>query len=290
MLRSVHERVWAFDVEWIPDPLAGRLVYNLPDSLTSPEEIMREMWRKGGATEKDPTPFLKTVLCRVVSVAAVERRVLDDGTIALTLMSLPRNPGDLAEQAEAHVVGTFLHALGEYRPQLVGFNSVDSDLKILTQRGFVLGLEAGRFCARPDKPWEGTDYFARSSEGNLDLKTILGGWGKAVPSLHELAVQSGIPGKMEVDGNQVASLWLAGELDRIVQYNQFDALTTYLLWLRLAHFAGQFDDGAYAEEERRVRDLIEDRIETEGDAHLATYLEEWDRLRTLVASERNGRG
>ena len=56
MIRDVKDRVWAFDCEWIPDPLSGRLLYEIPDSVTSPREIMEVMWERGGATEEDPTP------------------------------------------------------------------------------------------------------------------------------------------------------------------------------------------------------------------------------------------
>lgn len=286
MLRNVQNRVWAFDAEWIPDPLAGRLVYDLPADVTDPEAVMRVMWERGGATEEDPTPFLKTVLSRVVSIAALERRVAPDGEVSLNLMCLPRDPGDPEQACEANVVGTFLSALGKHRPQIVGFNSIDSDLRILVQRGVVLGLQAAGFSHRPEKPWEGIDYFQRGSDWNLDLKQILGGWGKAVPSLHEIAVQSGIPGKMDVDGNQVAQLWLEGRLGEIVHYNEFDAITTYLLWLRVAHFAGQFSEGEYAAEQQRVRDLLEAELEDASRGHLKLYLEEWARLQTAISAGR----
>jgi len=286
MIKDVKRRVWAFDLEWVPDPLAGRLVYSLPDDLTDPAEIMREMWRRGGATEDNPTPFLKTALCRVVSVAAIERRQLPDGSVKLALMSLPRDPASDEETAEAHVVGTFLEALGRNRPQLVGFNSLQSDLKILIQRGIILGLSAPDFCRRPDKPWEGTDYFARSNDWNVDLKEIVGGWGVASPSLHEIAVQSGIPGKMGVDGNDVAPMWLEGRLDRIVRYNECDAVTTYLVWLRLAHFAGHLDQAAYTHEQQLVADLLQMEIAKGDRQHLEGYLAAWNDLRTTIESER----
>ncbi|TDJ03213.1 MAG: hypothetical protein E2O73_00650 [Deltaproteobacteria bacterium] len=286
MIKSVQSRVWAFDMEWIPDPLAGRLLYDLPEAVSEPAEIMQAMWQAGGATSENPTPFLKTVLCRIVSIAALERRVLPNGQVALNLMSLPHNIDDPEETRESQVVGKFLDALGEHRPQLVGFNSIQSDLKILIQRGVILGLRAEDFCRRPEKPWEGIDYFARGSEWNVDLKDVLGGWGMVVPSLHQLAVQSGIPGKMDVDGNQVAQLWLEGELRRIVQYNEFDAITTYLLWLRLAHFAGHFTNDGYVAEQQRVRDLLERERKQATRTHLELYLEEWDRLRKVTASER----
>ncbi len=282
MIRGVEERVWAFDLEWVPDPLAGRLLHGLPDS-TPDAAVLAEMWRAGGATDEDPTPFLKTAVCRIVSIAVVERRARARGEEpTLNLLSLPRDPKSEEEAREANVIGTFLGALGKNRPQLVGYNSHDSDLKILIQRALILGVQATEFARRPEKPWLGVDYFARGSDSNVDLKEIVGGWGKAVPSLHEIAVQSGIPGKLDVDGNDVARLWLDGRLDEILAYNEMDALTTYLVWLRLAHFAGHFTTLEYADEEAHVRALVE-REMASGKKYLARYLEAWDRLRAAVA-------
>jgi predicted PolB exonuclease-like 3'-5' exonuclease len=282
MFKAVHDRVWAFDCEWVPDPVAGRILHGIPDSVTEPRDVLEVMWQAGGASDEDPTPFLKTILCRVVAISAVERRVRSDGRVALHLVSLPRDPADPEDVHEAAVVGSFLEAIGKHKPQLVGFNSIDSDLRILIQRAVVLGLRAAPFARRPDKPWEGVDYFARQNDWNVDLKQVLGGWGRAVPSLHEAATLSGIPGKMEVDGNQVAELWLAGDLPEIVHYNQFDALTTYLLWLRVAHFGGHFTSEEYALEQESLRNLVEKLASEPAGAHLRSYLEEWDRLSAAV--------
>ena len=279
MIKSVEERVWAFDLEWVPDPLAARLLHAVPESVDSPRELMEVMWRAGGATDEDPTPFLKTAVCRIVSIAVVERRVKagsDEPTLAL--LSLPKDPASAEEAREASLVSTFLEAVGKHRPQLVGFSSQDSDLKILIQRGVILGVQASGFARRPAKPWEGIDYFARGSDWNIDIKEILGGWGKAVPSLHELAVQSGIPGKMDVDGNDVAALWLEGRLAEIVAYNEYDALTTYLVWLRMAHFAGFFSASEYQREQGHVEALIERESAGGAKPHLVRYLKEWQRL------------
>lgn len=282
MIKSVMQRVWAFDAEWVPDPEAGRLLYGVPDSVRDPHEVMRIMWERGGATAEDPTPYLKTVVCRVVSIAAVERRVKPGGEVTLALTSLPHDVSDPAQTGEAAVIESFLDAVGRTKPQLVGYNSLDSDLKILVQRGVIHGVRAPAFAHRPEKPWEGVDYFARYSDWNIDLRTILGGFGRAVPSLHELATLSGIPGKMDVDGNQVAELWLAGDLRKIVEYNEFDALTTYLVWLRVAHFAGHFTPEEYADEQDHLRRLVEDLAGKR--AHLRGYLEEWDRLRAATGA------
>lgn len=31
MFKTVQSRVWAFDLEWVPDPLAGTLVHDLDE-------------------------------------------------------------------------------------------------------------------------------------------------------------------------------------------------------------------------------------------------------------------
>lgn len=277
MFKTIQKTVWAYDVEWVPDPNAGRTLLGLGNDL-SDQAVVERMWTHGGATDENPMPYLKTVMCRIVSIVALQRREHEDGRVSLDLLSLPRDVNDPASCDEATMVGTFLDAAGRHCPQLVGYNSADADLKILLQRAVVHGLQAGRFCARPEKPWEGVDYFARDSEYNIDLMRIVGGWGKATPSLHEMATLSGIPGKMDVDGNAVAVLWLQGYHQRIVDYNECDALTTYLLWLRIAHLAGKFTSDEYAAEQDRVRYLLETLGARPGKEHLTAYLKEWDRL------------
>ena len=77
-------------------------------------------------------------------------------------------------------------------------------------------------------------------------------------------------------------MWLAGRLAEIIAYNEMDALTTYLVWLRLAHFAGHFTSDEYAGEQALVRELVEREI-AGGKTHLKRYLDEWERLRAAVA-------
>ena len=71
-------------------------------------------------------------------------------------------------------------------------------------------------------------------------------------------------GKMGINGQEVAPLWLEGRLPEIVACNKCDALTTYLIWLRLTHFGGFFSSGDYADEQQRVRELLEREGEFPG--------------------------
>lgn len=285
MFKSVKDQIWFFDCEWVPDPKAGRLLYNLPSSV-SDEEVLKEMWSRGGATEDNPQPFLKTVVCRVVSVAALMRKVApasanlpEEERVKLHLLWLPRDLEDAESRSEASIVGTFINAVGKCKPQLVGFNSRASDLKILFQRAVINGISAPEFCSRPDKPWEGVDYFSKDSDWNVDLMDCLGGWsGRGAPSLHEVAVLSGIPGKMDVSGDDVASMWMSGRWREIVEYNCYDALTTYLVWLRMAHLGGYISDEEYETEQMVFTNMLIEEAEKPGLAFLLKYLNEWNRL------------
>ncbi len=274
MFKSVMDRVWAFDAEWVPCASTGRAVYDLPESM-SEAEVMEEMWARGGATPDNPRPYLKTMLCRVVSIAAVLRERTADGA-RLRLFSLPRLGDSELDRSEASVVGRFLQGVGEKQPQLVGYNSHHADLTIFVQRALARGIQAPAFCKRPNKPWEGADYFNRNSDHNIDLQLVVGGWGGGRPSLHQAARACGIPGKLDVDGSEVASLWLADDLPRILAYNECDALTTYLLWLRCAHFGGFVTTEAYEEEQRHLQRLLEGLSSERADAtHFRRFLDVW---------------
>jgi predicted PolB exonuclease-like 3'-5' exonuclease len=279
MFKDVKSRVLAFDIEWVPDPESGKAAYGLPEDM-SDREVIESMWKEGGASEEEPMPFLKTVLSRIVSISMVFRESDKDGAVSrLKLHSIPSIPTSGEDCSERRIIEDFFKILDKHHPQLVGYNSSGSDIPILAQRMIKNGLQGGFFTQRPNRPWEGADFFARGSDWNIDLMRCISAWGKGTPSLHEISVVSGIPGKMDgVDGKQVAPMWLDGRLDEIVAYNECDALTTYLLWLRMAHSIGHFDSDQYAEEQRLLRGMIKEESENPQRRHLLGYLSKWESL------------
>lgn len=283
MFRTVQPVVWAFDAEWVPCASSGRCLLGL-DPETPEADVFEAMWSAAGATPDRPRPFLKLAWCRVVSVAVVERRVTVSGEVCLSLCSLPRD----GDESEVNLLRLFAAGLARRRPQLVGFNSHASDLPILRQRALVHGIAAPGLCERPDRPWSGPDYTHPHNEWNVDLMRALGGHGAACPSLADLAALSGIPAKhlggRPVNGGDVADLWLAGRADDVRHYNECDALTTYLLWLRAARLAGLFTAEQHASEEGDVERLIERHAES-GEAHLRAFLEVWRVTKRPLAEE-----
>jgi predicted PolB exonuclease-like 3'-5' exonuclease len=273
VLKLLPDHVWSYDAEWVPDPDTCRRVYGL-DPAMSDEDVRAHAFAQAGATADNPRPYLKTALCRVVSIAAVKRSTAAN-IVSLELVSLPKLGEGLHD--ERKIVGSFLNNVGQTKPQLVGFNSLSADLPALVQRALVHKVSSPKFCKRPNKPWEGIDYFGKHSDWNVDLKEYVGcfAYGKATPSLHEIASACGIPAKGGVGGGDVLDLWLAGKHAEIIRYNQRDALTTHLLWLRVALFSGLVAREQHDAEESVLESMCLRMWREEGRDDLRAFVEEW---------------
>jgi len=276
--RNIPERVWFFDMEWVPDARAARRLFNLPDDITEGEAIDR-LWKEYGATQDRPRPFLKYLFSRVVAISFLSRLVAyEDGEPRITyrMQSLPRMPAQVADADEAQIIGEFLCLVGERRPQLVGYNSYESDVQVLIQRGLVNELNAATFCKRPERNFDPGDYFKRwDNEEHLDLIKLFSG-GAMTPRLNEVSRLCGFPGKLGMDGDQVVDLWLQQDLNKIVQYSQLDVLNTYLIWLRVVHFCGKLPEEDYVSEQMQFRDFLETEAQKPDNIHLEGFLEKWE--------------
>ncbi len=278
MIKEFWHQTCAFDAEWTPCPRSVRRYLELPTD-TSDEAAFQAIWKHTDAEWEpgDRHPFIKLALSQIVSIVGVVRRVGADGHIRLDL----RSQG-IDEHGEALMIKRFLEGVATQGYQLWGFNSSGSDLPILIQRALVHGLRCPNFTRRPNKPWEGSDYFdARNSQAHVDLMEIIRvrRWGASQPSLNELAAACGIPAKIaikqeQVKGENVAQLYLDGRIDLIVAYNELDALTNHLLMLRVALFGDFLDEERYQAEIAATRELLEREINA-GKEHLAAYHDRW---------------
>lgn len=277
---NIPELVLFYDLEWVPDAGGAKRLFGLPDDATE-LEAMERLWRETiGFTEEKPRPFVKYMFSRVVSIAFLSRKVVyRDGerTAEFSLNSLPKLPLESSDVDEAQIIERFLYIVGERRPQLVGFNSSESDIQVLIQRGLINEVTAPAFNQRPNKPWEGPDYFdSRNSEAHLDLLTKFSNRGGMSPRLDELAKLCGYPGKIDVRGDQVVDLWLDGNITKIVEYNQIDTLNTYLVWLRLVYFAGKLTEEEYISEHEQFREFLESETQKPEKEFINQFLEKWE--------------
>ena len=276
MKNKIPNVLMCYDAEWVPCARSGRRLYEIPNSEKD-DVVFGRMWQEANATLDDPQPFLKLAISEVVSICAVERRCSGNGP-EFELMSWPKRASMCS--SEASLMESFLEHVATESAQLVGYNSNGSDLPILIQRAIANGCTCPNFGRRPEKPWEGNDYLSRYGDSNLDLMqafSLSAGRGAASPSMHEMANACGIPGKLGTSGDNVAGLWLNGKHDEIIAYNETDACTTYLLWLRYVRFRGLLDDY----DARRERDAFRRYLEqlAPSKPHLVRFLEVWDSLR-----------
>ncbi len=269
-----------YDLEWVPDAAGAKRLFELPDQVTE-IEAMQTLWEHSPnyEPERNPRPFLKYMFSRVVSIAFLSRKIVyRDGEKApeFSLNSLPKLPLDADDVDETAIIDRFLYIIGDRCPQLVGYNSSESDIQVLIQRGIINEISSPAFCKRPNKPWEGQDYFdARNSDAHFDLLTKFSNRGGMSPRLDELAKMCGFPGKIDVKGDQVTDLWLARDLTKIVEYNQIDTLNTYLVWLRVVYFAGKISEEDYVSEQDYFREFLENEAGKPEKGFLAAFLDKW---------------
>lgn len=280
MLKSpIPELALFFDMEWVPDAAGAKRLFDL-DEETAEIDAMQKLWAHAPDydAERNPRPFLKYMFSRIVSIAFLSRKpVYVDGeeTVEFSLNSLPELPITDEATDEAAIIERFLYIIGKRCPQLVGYNSADSDVQVLIQRGMIHEISAPDFCRRPDKPWEGTDYFRRwDNEDHLDLMKLFMVRGMT-PRLDEFAKLCGLPGKIDVKGDQVTDLWLNRDLKKIVEYNQIDVLNTYLLWLRIVYFCGKLAEEQYVAEQDAFRTFLEVEAQKEEKKFIAEFLNKW---------------
>ena len=175
MLKSpIQELALFYDLEWVPDAAGSKRLFDLPEETTE-IEAMQRLWEHSPQydADKNPRPFLKYMFSRVVSIAFLSRKIVyreGEKVPEFSLNSLPKLPVESDDVDEVAIIDRFLYIIGDRRPQLVGYNSSESDLQVLIQRGMICEVSAPKFCERPVKAWDAGDYFKKwDNEDHLDL-------------------------------------------------------------------------------------------------------------------------
>lgn len=270
MIKTVAPIVCVFDSEYVPCPETGRKVYGLPEKQPT-TEVIQFMYTQAPEHQpprlrKDGTPdkMMKLLFYKIISISAVVR--YNDGS-GLRLRSLPHNE----VEPEREILQTFLHGVGDQKMQLVGWASRLFDIPVMAQRCLIHGLKLPEFFEKPEKPWLGADYLSRNSDFHVDLmdEMVAASDGKARPKLNEICRACGIPGKLGMAGEDVETAYYCSQngYKAIREYNDFDALSTYWLWVRMAAMAGLVD---YDQEVLTLKTLVRKEISL-GRKHLKTY-------------------
>ena len=90
--------------------------------------------------------------------------------------------------------------------------------------------------------------------------------------LDTMARLCGFPGKLGMDGSEVAHAIESGRLAEVRNYCETDVFNTYLLYQRFRLMRGELDAGGYAAELSVARE----RIAASGAPHWREFLGAWD--------------
>jgi predicted PolB exonuclease-like 3'-5' exonuclease len=100
-----------------------------------------------------------------------------------------------------------------------------------------------------DRDFKWNNYISRYHMRHLDLMDLLAMYQpRASAPLDALAQLCGFPGKLGMDGSQVWSAYLRGEIQAIRDYCETDVMNTYLVFLRFQLMRGSLNEASYAAE------------------------------------------
>jgi len=232
-------RFVTLDLETVADEALVSAVDGEP-SRPYPEQLRRVLAerraRTGGRSDFLPLPYHRPVAA--CTLEAVEQggvvRVVDVGSWTDRRGD---EPGFLAE--------TWDRLSGA---SLVTFHGKGFDLPVLELRSLKHGVSV--------PSW----FPGRRAGGvaeHLDVKELLTADGAAVAAPLDLyAKLVGLPGKEDVAGEDVQSLYSAGALDRIAAYCMTDVVQTWLLYLRFRLVEGSLTPDGYEESISSAREVL----------------------------------
>jgi predicted PolB exonuclease-like 3'-5' exonuclease len=253
--------ILVFDIETIPDVAGLRKLWELSDAVSDDAVVELVSQRRRQATGND---FFPTHLQRVVAISCALR---DRDSVKVWSLGT-------REDGERDLVKRFFDGIDKYVPQLVSWNGAGFDLPVLHYRALFHGVPACCYWDLGDdnKDFKWNNYISRFHTRHTDLMDLLAGYqNRAWAPLNEIAVLSGLPGKLGMDGSQVWPAYKRGEIDAIRNYCETDVANTYLLYLRFQMMRGAMSSETYEREVALFRAFLAEQ----SAPHWKEFSEAW---------------
>jgi predicted PolB exonuclease-like 3'-5' exonuclease len=213
-----------------------------------------------------PAPFHQVVALGVLWL---------DGTHTLQRLGAFGGEED-APPDELKVLQEFAEFIGKRQPTMVTFNGRRFDLPVLANRMLKHGVPFPAYYAGRSGA---ADYRYRySDEGHMDLADLLTDYGASrMPSLTALAQLVGMPGKMDIDGSKVQSMFEHGRHAEIRNYCLHDVVQTTFVFLRSELLRGRVTPTEYRQRAQALWNALEQ------DPRVLPVLERASRSRVLLS-------
>ena len=242
------------DIETIPtqDPAIREQIaasVKAPANYTKPESIQKWMEENGAAAIDN----------------AIRKTSLDAqfGHIACIGWAINADPvlATVSEKAsdEPEILQTFFDALASMKrshaaPVIVGHNVIGFDIRLVWQRCFVLGIAPPTWFPRDAKPWA-SDVF--------DTMTAWAGSRDTI-SMDNLCRALGLPGKGDISGSDIATLWAQKSFRMIGEYCMSDVEKTRAVHWHMMRALGELPPQPKPQGDSSL--LIDDEIPDFGGA------------------------
>ncbi len=237
--------VFVFNIQTIPDIDGARRLYDLHG--LSDEDVARAIFHK--RRQQANTEVLRHHLHKIVAVSAV---LVNDESFKVWSL------GD-EKSTEFDLLQRFFGGLDRYTPSLVSWNGRSFDLPVIHYRSLLYPVNAERYWDRGerDNDFRSNNYISRFHQRHTDLKDVLSGYqSEAAIHLDEVSTLCGFPGKMSLNNDKVWQKWLSGDLETIRNFNEYDVLNTYLVYLNWQRNCANIDQQHYAQLCQRVREQL----------------------------------
>lgn len=227
------DRVVVFDIETIPDLVAGRaLMGEAAEGLT--DAALREGLGARYAREgqEAATAFLKPPLHAIACLALLVAEREESREPWRVRRLAARHVGDTPE---AEILALFERTLaGRPAPILTGFNTSGFDLPVLRYRAIATGVAMPALNGA-----NGRNYGYRYGTDHIDLADRLSGFrASPMPSLAEAAALIGLTAKAGMHGADVEPAMAAGRGAEVATYCETDVCATWLVLLRFWQATG----------------------------------------------------
>jgi len=258
----MREPILVFDIETVPDVETGRKLLGLDgldDAAVGQAMAAQRLQVRGN-------DFQPPHLHRIVAISIV---LAQKGE--LKVMSLGSE-----QDGEAELVRQFFRGIDKYQPVLVSWNGSGFDLPVLQYRALKHGVTAATYwdTGDGDRDFRFNNYISRYHWRHTDLMDVLSIFqARASAPLHEIAVMLGLPGKLGMDGSQVAGAYAEGKIKEIRAYCETDVLNTWLIYVRFLLMRGELDAAGYRAEVDRARAFLAASAEKHWQEYLAAWRE-----------------
>lgn len=259
------DNILVFDIETVADTDAYRLLKGGLPALDD-QDVYRLMCSERLA--ETGSTFMRHHLQKIVAISLVMK-----SANGLKLWSL----GD-EESSEYELINRFFQGIDKFSPTLVSWNGSGFDLPVLQYRALFHGINAQRYfeIGDDDREFRYNNYLSRFHWRHIDMMDVLAGFQpRASASLSDIARLCGFPGKLDVDGSAVQTLWDEGNISDIRNYCETDVLNTYLVFLRFERLRGQITE----KDCQRLTQEVHDLLTASDAAHLQYFLQAWMALK-----------